>query len=259
MKDLLRHTGQRGWPLPSGPWVMAQRWHELLFAHWPVPRSALRPLIPGGLEIDTRKGQAWLGVIPFRMSGVRLRGTPAMPGLSAFPELNVRTYVVCEGMPGVWFFSLDAGNALAVAVARAWFHLPYFRARMQTRWNGEWIEYHSERTHTPAPAAELKMRYRGCGTEQMPERGTLAHWLTERYCLYAADARGEIYRGEIHHAPWKLRSAEAEIERNTMARALGVELPSEEPLLYYAERQEVVVWRPKLVTGEASSERLVCN
>ena len=170
-----------------------------------------------------------------------------MPRLSAFPELNVRTYVACDGKPGVWFFSLDAGNALAVSVARAWFHLPYFRARMRTVANGEWIDYRSERRHAGAPPAELKLRYQACGTEQMPDPGTLAHWLTERYCLYAARTSGKIYRGEIHHAPWRLRSAEAEMERNTMAEALGVELPAVEPVLYFAQRQEVVVWPPKRI------------
>ena len=247
MKGMLRRAGHRGWPLPSGPWVMAQRWHELLFAHWPVPVEVLRPLIPARLAIDTREKEAWLGVIPFRMTGVRLRSTLAIRGLAAFPELNVRTYVVCDGKPGVWFFSLDAGNAIAVRAARAWFHLPYYRARMRSHAEGDWIEYWSERSHTGAAAAELKVRYRGCGTEQIAERGTLAHWLTERYCLYAAGARGQIYRGEIHHAPWRLRSAEAEIERNTMAEALGVTLPKVEPVLYFAESQEVVVWAPKRV------------
>jgi len=247
MKGMLRRAGHRGWPLPSGPWVMAQRWHELLFAHWPVPVEVLRPLIPARLAIDTREKEAWLGVIPFRMTGVRLRSTLAIRGLAAFPELNVRTYVVCDGKPGVWFFSLDAGNAIAVRAARAWFHLPYYRARMRSHAEGDWIEYRSERTHTGAAAAELKIRYRGCGTEQIAERGTLAHWLTERYCLYAPGARGQIYRGEIHHAPWRLRSAEAVIERNTMAEALGVKLPKVEPVLYFAESQEVVVWAPKRV------------
>jgi len=247
MKGMLCRAGHRGWPLPSGPWVMAQRWHELLFAHWPVPVEVLSPLIPPRLAIDTRDKEAWLGVIPFRMSDVRVRGTPAIRGLAAFPELNVRTYVVCDGKPGVWFFSLDAGNAIAVRVARSWFHLPYYRARMRSHAEGDWIEYWSERSHTGAAAAELKVRYRGCGAEQIAERGTLAHWLTERYCLYAAGARGQIYRGEIHHAPWRLRSAEAEIERNTMAEALGVTLHKVEPVLYFAESQEVVVWAPKRV------------
>jgi uncharacterized protein YqjF (DUF2071 family) len=130
MSANLEQVAHRPWPLPPGGWVMAQIWHDLLFAHWPVPQAVLRPRIPAQLAVDTFDGQGWLGVVPFRMSGVRLRGTPRVPWLSAFPELNVRTYVVADGKPGVWFFSLDAGNAIAVAIARAWFHLPYFRARM---------------------------------------------------------------------------------------------------------------------------------
>src|SRR6266404_10006502 len=128
MSAVLQEVAHRPWPMPAGPWAMAQSWHDLLFAHWQVDAAALRPLLPPQLQIDTFGGSAWLAVVPFRMTGVRLPGTPALPWLSAFPELNVRTYVTCDGEPGVWFFSLDAGNALAVAIARAWFHLPYFRA-----------------------------------------------------------------------------------------------------------------------------------
>ena len=235
-------TVHRPWPAPDRPWVMAQRWHELLFAHWQVPATALRPLIPPRLTLDTFEGLAWVGVVPFRMSGVRLRGTPAMPWLSAFPELNVRTYVTYEGKAGVWFFSLDAGNALAVAVARAWFHLPYFRARMQSEPRSGWIEYESARAHRSA--ARLSVRYRGTGDEWIPREGTLAHWLTERYCLYAEDGRANIFRGEIHHPPWKLREAEAEFTENTMTAGLGIELPAEKPVLYFVERQDMVAWAP---------------
>jgi uncharacterized protein YqjF (DUF2071 family) len=236
---------------------MAQRWHELLFAHWPMPVSAVRALIPARLTLDTFEGQAWLGVIPFHMSGVRLRGTPALPFVSAFPELNVRTYVVCGEKRGAWFFSLDAGNALAVAVARAWFHLPYYRARMRVTRDGDWIEYRSERTHSGAPAAELALRYRPRGTAREPEPGSLEHWLTERYCLYAVDGHGQMFRGEIHHPAWKLSSAEAEFTSNTMAAALGVALPEAAPILYFAERQEVVVWVPWELETEKQGSREV--
>jgi uncharacterized protein len=224
---------------------MAQSWHDLLFAHWPVPESALRPHIPAGLAIDTFEGQAWLGVVPFRMSGVRLRGTPALPWLSAFPELNVRTYVVANGKPGVWFFSLDAGNALAVAIARTWFHLPYFRARMSCQERNGWIEYRSERTHRRAPNAILDGRYRASGEVFSAQPGSLEHFLTERYCLYTADRTGRIIIGEIHHAPWPLQPAEAELTQNTMAQSLGLSLPADRPLLHFSKRQDVVVWQPR--------------
>src|SRR5271169_1616234 len=154
---------------------MAQIWHDLLFAHWRVDEAALRRHIPAELKIDTYQGQAWLGVVPFRMSGVRLRGTPAIPWLSAFPELNVRTYVVADGKPGVWFFSLDAGNSIAVAIARAWFHLPYFCARMYCEGAGGWTRYASERTHQGAPAGVLESRYRPIGEVFEARRGTLEH------------------------------------------------------------------------------------
>src|SRR5262245_39338566 len=128
MRKILDRIAHRPWPQPDGPWVMAQTWHDLLFAHWRIDSALLRPQIPSALEIDTFDGEAWIAVVPFRMSGVRLRMAPQVPGLSAFPEVNVRTYVKADGKPGVWFFSLDATNAVAVAAARLTFHLPYFRA-----------------------------------------------------------------------------------------------------------------------------------
>jgi uncharacterized protein len=230
--------------LPKGPWIMAQSWHDLLFAHWRIDAALLRPHIPAGLEIDTFEGQAWIAVVPFRMTGVRLRATPALPGLSAFPELNVRTYVVADGKPGVWFFSLDAANSLAVAVARAWFHLPYFRARMKCEDTGDWIQYSSERTHRGAPHGLLQAIYRSSGEVFEPTHGTLVHFLTERYRLYAADSRGRIFRSDIHHQPWQLQTAEAEFTRNTMTEAAGLALPAHQPLLHFAVRQDVVVWAP---------------
>jgi uncharacterized protein len=226
---------------------MAQSWHDLLFAHWRIDAAILRSQIPEGVEINTFDGSAWVAVVPFRMSGVRLRGTPAMPWLSAFPELNVRTYVSAQGKPGVWFFSLDAGNPAAVAIARAWFHLPYFRARMRCeRLEGAdgWIEYESERTHRGASPGGLRVRYRGVGEDFEPQAGTLEHFLTERYCLYAADGRRRLYRGEIHHPPWRLQLGEAEFGRNTMIEAAGFAIPKGAPLLHYARRQDMVAWAP---------------
>jgi uncharacterized protein len=238
----------RPWPIPSRPWVMAQSWHDLLFAHWPVGVEELRRQIPAALEIDRYAGQAWVGVVPFRMSGVRLRGTPALPCLSAFPELNVRTYVTADGRPGVWFFSLDAGNAIAVVVARVWFHLPYYRARMSCKEQDAWMEYASERTHPGSAKAELRGRYRAVGQAFTPRAGTLEHFLTERYCLYSADGKGRAFRGEIHHGPWKLQGAEADLSPNTMAEAAGIRLPANEALLHFARRQDMVAWAPRRTT-----------
>ena len=151
----------RPYPAPTSRWIMRQSWHDLCFMHWPVPAEALRPHIPAGLEIDTFEGQAWIAVVPFRMSDVVPRGLFAVPGLSAFPELNVRTYVIRDGRPGVWFFSLDAGNRLAVAIARQWFMLPYFYARMSLAASlSDGIHYISQRIHPNAPKAEFVAQYR---------------------------------------------------------------------------------------------------
>jgi uncharacterized protein YqjF (DUF2071 family) len=252
MNAVLQEVAHRPWPLPEGPWVMAQSWHDLLFAHWPVDPTALRTLLPPQLHIDTFEGRAWVAVVPFRMTSVRLRGTPAVPWFSAFPELNVRTYVTYCGKPGVWFFSLDASNSLAVAIARAWFHLPYFRARMSCADREGWIHYQSERIHRGAPAAKLKGRYRAVGESFSPHRGTLEHFLTERYCLYTTDGRGQIIRGEIHHPPWPLQCAEAEFGQNSMTESLGIALESR-PILHFARRQDVLVWPPQRLAARADA------
>ena len=239
---MLADTDHRPWPLPQRPWALAMRWHELLFMHWPVPREELRARIPPTLSIDTFDGTAWIGVVPFRMGGVRPRLVPPMPWLSAFPELNVRTYVTAGGKPGVWFFSLDAAQPIAVRVARLLAHLQYYDARMSVACSGGDIRYTSERTHRGVPAAALRATYRPNGPVYLPAPGTLDHWLTERYGLYAADRSGRIWRGDIHHARWPLQPAAADVEVNTMTRQIGLGLPDVQPLLHYAERQVVAAW-----------------
>ena len=238
-----RPTGaHRPWPAPRKPWLMRMTWHDLLFAHWPVAPDVMRALIPGGVTLDTFDGQAWLGVVPFRMSNVRARCTPALPWLSAFPELNVRTYVTRDGRPGVWFFSLDAANPVAVAAARKFFHLPYFNARMSISAEQAGYAYESARTHRSARAAELRVRYRAIGPVYHAVPGALDDWLTARYCLYACDHRGGVYRCEIDHAPWPLQSAEAEWVVNSMAVPLGLAIPDTPPLLHFSRRLDVVAW-----------------
>lgn len=238
---ILEATAHRTWPVPAEPWVMGQVWHELLFAHWPIPADRLRTRMPRGLTLDTYDGQAWLGIVPFRMSNVHPRGVPSVPWLSAFPELNVRTYVVAEDRPGVYFFSLDAANPVAVALARSFFHLPYLNARMRCVLTGDTVVYTSHRSDHRAAPAELIGTYRPVGPVFVPRPGTLEHWLTERYCLYT-EHRGTLYRGDIHHVPWPLQPAEAEFTRNTLARSHGIDLPETAPLLHYSHLQEVVVW-----------------
>ena len=222
---------------------MGMTWEDLLFEHWRVPAELLRPLVPAGLDLETREGSAWLAVVPFRMRNVRLRGTPALPWLGAFPELNVRTYVRHRGeRPGVWFFSLDADQPLAVAVARRIFHLGYRWAEMRCEGDGGAVVYRSRRREAPEGEAEWRGRYAPTGAAVAAPPGSLADFLTARYCLYAADARGRLYRGEIDHEPWRLEEATAEVEVDTMTRPLGFELPAGEPLRWFARRLDVVAW-----------------
>ena len=243
----LEQTAHRPWPLPAGPWVGRQSWDDLLFAHWAMDPELLRPLVPPPLDLETRDGAAWIGVIPFRMRGVMLRGLPDIPGVSAFPELNVRTYVTYEDKPGVWFFSLDAGSRLAAWTARKLLSLPYHHARMEVSCSERRTAYRSERE--AAPEVRFRAVYGPTGPPDDPTPGTLGHWLTERYCLYARSRLGRLRRIQIHHPPWRLQPAWAEIAENSMLSPHGVDLPEGEPLLHFARRQDVVTWAPEALEG----------
>ncbi|HWY21420.1 MAG TPA: DUF2071 domain-containing protein [Candidatus Acidoferrum sp.] len=238
VESALQYAAHRPWPLPLGPWVMKQIWHDLLFAHWPLPAEKMRDLVPAQLALDTFDGQSWVGVVPFHMSGIRAHGLPPIPGLSRFPELNVRTYVTHGGKPGVYFFSLDAANLPAVWAARGFYHLPYFHATMSAEELGGNIHYRSRRLRG---AAEFRGQYRPTTEVRLREKGSIEHWFTERYCLYTTH-RSQVYRGEIHHEQWPLQDAEALVETNTVAAAGGIALPASAPLLHFAHRLEVLIW-----------------
>jgi uncharacterized protein YqjF (DUF2071 family) len=176
------------------------------------------------------------------MTNVAPRGVPSLPWVSAFPELNVRTYVRVGDKPGVYFFSLDAGNPLAVAAARALFHLPYFLADMDVEPDGHNVRYRSRRKGSNVPPAEFEGTYAPQSATFNAPAGTLDYFLTERYCLYTVDEDSQPLRLDIHHPPWPLQVAEATFRVNTMADAAGLRLPSRAPLLHFAKRQDVVAW-----------------
>lgn len=228
-------------PPPAGPWLMAQSWSDLLFAHWAVPLDALRRVVPPTLEIDTYDGRAYVGVVPFRMTHVHPRGLPDVPGLSTFPELNVRTYVRHRGRPGVCFFSLDAANPVAVWAARTFFHLPYFRARMAVARSGVVVRYASHRAHRGAPPAGFSADYWATGPVFRAAPGSLEEFLSARFRFFAADRRGRVWRAEVDHQPWPLQPAAWESRENTLTAALGIPLDGP-PLLHVAERVDVRVW-----------------
>ena len=213
---------------PAGRLAGYQTWTDLLFIHWRVPAEALRPLLPAGVEIDQFDGSAWVGLLPFHMSGVRPRWFPALPGVSEFHETNVRTYVVCRGEPGVWFFSLDAANSLAVRVARWRWRLNYFRAEMTIAHQGDTREYRSRRlwpASLPANvdvAAEVGDWLPGGGPQGEAVPGTLEFFLAERYLLFTELSPGRIARGQVHHRPYPLKRAKLMRCHQTLLSAAGI-------------------------------------
>lgn len=236
---------------------MAMRWTNLLFAHWPCPAEEIAGLLPEGLILDTWQATAWVGIIPFRMEDVQLRGLPMLPGTHVFPEANVRTYVrePQSGHSGVYFFSLDASNPLAVIGARSWFHLPYYLARMSIERNADSEEarlrYRSKRLFSRR-AADLNVRYQVSGKPLSQSKpGSIEYFLTERYALFTRGG-GHVIRCDIHHLPWALEPAEAQFERLTLADPAGIDLPPSKPLLHFSRVQDVLAWAPAPVNESGS-------
>lgn len=225
---------------PPGRPVMHQKWGRLLFLHWPVPPEALRPLLPEGLSLDMHKGRAWVGISPFTMWDVRARLLPALPRVSETHELNVRTYVHWNGVPGVWFLSLDASNPLAVAGARLAFGLPYYRARMELGGCPDAVHFSSRRRHPGAPPARFETRWTGGASLPPLEPGSLDFFLIERYLLFSV-RRGRLCSARIHHRPWPLKEARIEALSSSMLTANG--------LLVHAQREPlaVEVWPPRRI------------
>jgi len=243
MHPALTTSAHRSWPVPPGRWTWRQSWCDLLFAHWPLPASQLRPHVPDSLTIQEWDGTSYIGVVPFRMSGVMRRPFPDVPWLSAFPELNVRLYVERDNKPGVWFLSLDATNPIAVWAARRFFHLPYFRARIDVDRRGDRLCYRSRRTDG-GPPAHFHADYEPVSGVRRAVSGTLEHFLTERYCLYAQAPDGALYRTEIHHEPWPLQAARAELDASGILGFHGLAPLTPPALLHFAQRVDVVVWPP---------------
>lgn len=218
---------------------MKQSWGKLLFMHWRLDAELLRPLLPPKLEIDTFDGSAWVAVVPFTMWDTRPSLLPPVPWLSAMHELNVRTYVHVDSVPGVWFFSLDCNSALAVQGARTFYHLPYYNAKIELAQSDEKIEYSLHRTEKPD--ADFHAVWKVGEPLPRSEPDSLEFFLTERYCLYS-EHKGKLYRARIHHQPWPLQEARLESFESTMLEALGINTPDPEPLLHYAESLDVDLW-----------------
>lgn len=240
MHGAFSRTDHRPWPLPPGGWTWRQNWKDLLFAHWPVPAETLRPLVPPSLRVQEHGGTSWVGVVPFRMTGVMRRPLPDLPWLSAFPELNLRLYVERDGRPGVWFLSLDAANRVAVWAARRFFHLPYFLADIGIQPRGDGFAFSSRRTRRDGYVS-FRADYRPVSAVFEARPGSLESFLTERYCLYAGSPAGILYRCDVHHVPWPLQEAAGEVDAAELLAPHGLRVEGR-PLLHFSRGVDVVVW-----------------
>jgi uncharacterized protein YqjF (DUF2071 family) len=215
----------------QSPPLLSMRWDDVLFAHWAVDPATVAEQVPDQFTVETYEGDAYLGVVGFQMGDIRPRGAPV--GLS-FPELNLRTYVRAEEGTGVYFFNLDAADWLAVPIARRLFRLPYYRADMDLTERDGGFRLRSRRTHTDVPPCAFDATYHPSGTPAEPQPGTLAHFLTENYRFYVADADGRVYRGDINHDPWRLQPADLDIRANDLFSANGFDRPDGDPIVHYS-------------------------
>src|SRR5690625_4346711 len=237
-KDILNDTKHRNSPMPRGPWVMTQKWEDLLFLNFPVPFETMQNHIPSGLELDTYEGKAWITVIPFNITDMRMRMLPSFPYIRKFFELNVRTYVKKDGIPGIYFFSLDASKLLPVLGARMT-TLPYYYAKMNMKKKGDWFHYYSKRRSFDSPMFQGK--YKPVSEPFFPESGTLSHWLVERYYLWT-DVKNTLLIGGIHHLPWEVAVAEAQLQQEEYPSFLSDLIDEKEMVFYYASSMRVLFW-----------------
>lgn len=224
-------------PTPRGRWIMGQKWEDLLFLSWPIETARLRRFVPDAIQIDEIDGSAWISIVPFWMQDAHFHGLPPIPFLSSFPEVNVRTYVSAGEHKAVWFLSLDTQSQINVFLARHAFHLPYEFADVEMR-RGDEIEFRSARRDG---SAAVDLVYRPEGPETVPPEGSLQHFLTERYALMCASEDGDLYRGDIQHAPWRLRDVTWKAGRLELLQPLGIAVEGE-PVAFYARATDVVLW-----------------
>jgi len=243
--NLLNDIIHRPFPIPSQKWIMRQSWRNVLFLHWPVPVEKLRPLIPSSLQIDTFNGSAWLGIILFVLEGIFPLGISSVSLTPKFPETNVRTYVKYKDKPGIYFISIDVENWASLNIAKRWYRLPYNSAQIFFRKDGQTCYFQSIRKGNENPSISLKGKYGPISDVYYAKKGTLDHWLTERYCLYSSNNGVNIFCGEIHHQPWPLQKAEIDLVRNTLFNPFNFELSKVKPIAHFSTGVDSLMWNIK--------------
>lgn len=236
---ILKQTEHRNYPLPKGRWVGMQDWKHLLFLHFPVYSPFMEHLLPKELELDMFNDQAWISIVPFKVDKMRVRKFPPLPILYPFSEVNVRTYVKKDGVPGVYFFSMDAASLFAVTGAKI-AGLPYFHAKAKLRKRANKIYFRSVRKSDEKET--FKTTYKPTGKLFFTEKGTIDYWLMERYALWS-HKDDVLVRGDIHHKQWKIQHAEVTVDEQTLTSAF---LPNNafisEPIAHYAKSKRVLIW-----------------
>ena len=239
----LQEVAHRPWKMPKKPWVVRQDWIDLGFLHWKVDPEELRKIVPEPLEIDLFQGEAFVGVVPFRMDQVRLRFTPPVPYFSSFPEINVRTYVRYKGKSGVFFISLDAHSRMMVWQGRSTFQLPYYLAEMKhVPMENGWHYFSQRQTNQEEWVFEAKQHRKG--DEYQAASNTLIHFLSERYCLYVVEPTGKVVSVDVHHKPWPIYDSSIEIKKNTMITKFSGIDPLKPDFVHASHGVECVGWWP---------------
>jgi uncharacterized protein YqjF (DUF2071 family) len=261
MREFTLRTSQRPRPLPTGRWAVTQRWNDLLFAHWRLPAATEATILPDGLQPDTFQGSAGIGALPLWMDRFNVRGMPSIPGARSFPELHFRTYVHDQltNSPGIYNLSVDIGNLLATATVRFIFRQPcnWAEMRLNQRTERE-FSFYSRRMFVNHPVI-FNARYRGLGpTRRLAEirSGSLEYFFTERYCLFTKNHAGEAVRANLHAVASPLEDAEAEIERNDLPTALGIQFGDQEPILHYSRRLALYIWPAELAVPVRRRQRI---
>lgn len=240
--DLINDIAHRSSPLPSKNWVMKHTWSNLLFLHWPIHPSKLRPYIPSPLQIDTYDGFAWLGVVVFVIEGIYLRGLSNISLVPIIQEVNVRTYVRYGEKTGVYFLSLDANHWSTYTIAKHWYRLFYHPAKISIQDKENIFHIESIRKGKAETPIMLKGMYTPLAAEYIPKVGMVDHWVTERYCLYSTRNGKDIYCAKIHHRPWVLQQAEFEIETNTLFMPFYMDLRGAKPIAHFSKGVDALIW-----------------